>query len=449
MDKKPIIVFSIELSQRELEGKLFIALEALRRGYLVYVTDFFGARLLSREYESGLVFFHKCSGVRNLGYRSDTGHSFVFLDEEFGPAVPHSHLVGVRRRDKLSPAVHSIIFTASPAHTKATESWAEGRGLNIQSIGWPKLDMMAASFSPKSLGSEPNSRHILFAASFGNTVLGRFLEGHFLAPMEQLSQSEKDQRLISAVRQNEKLEMLEAFVAAIVETSRNFEVTLRPHNSEHVWQWKEILNRYGLKIRIDQDEPLSKVIKRSRAVVHPGSTVGIQAVLLNVPSFLLSAKGTVKDTLMYEVSKSAQNGNDLLELLEESKSSDQSNYWTSVRAALEVYAPSLRGSSSAAKIMDSIATLNVAPQHERVITRLDKLVLSLHWLFRRFIDRDFIRRLLGKGVSPRVYTKLQGGLELERIQNALAGLKSYGIVDADRAVCKSAGQNIVSLRNFN
>jgi surface carbohydrate biosynthesis protein len=441
--KKKTIVFTIELSQRELDGKVYLALEAVKRGYRAFITDFDGACDLTKKYKSNLVVFHKGYAVNRVGYSPDTKHSFVCLDEEFGPAIPRNVMKYVRVNRKARSKVHSLVFAASDHHAQILNDRFCDDDLRIVPIGWPKLDMYSKLQVDGYHQKSSKTKSILFASSFGSRAIDMYLRNEMPSISEISGDKEYTQSEIQDIRATEKLKMLQPFIDGIKAVSHDYSVVLRPHNSERLDLWREIAERAGLRLTISKDEALGKRIKESVAVVHGGSTVGIQAVLMKVPVFMINPLGTVCDTLMHDVSYNLKCPNELPEAINELTQGENEGYWRDVQLALSQYMPGIYGKNSSEIVMDAIDGLDVRSEALINFSSFDSNRARIRWFFRQFVDVYALRKLFGVGKTPRVFEKLQGGIKKQQVLSVVDDLMNYSIEAPVNVLCSEIAPNII------
>ncbi len=441
---KKTIVFVIELVQRELETKVFLALEAAKRGYRAYFADFSGARYLATRSKEPMVFFHKGCGIAAIKPRSKVNHRYVVMDEEFGPGIPRMYINQVRQRRKIRAETHSAIFFASKLHRDAFSEGCEvNEGLNLVVSGWPKFNLYQKHGEiciNSKITMNDSDKYILFVSSFGQVLLEQYLK---------YTDGNHTTNQVKATRLSEKYSMLEKSLEMLRELQSNSKtkrkIIIRPHNSEPLEYWKRIIDQIP-NATLDKTSDLQTQLLESLAVIHAGSTVAIQCGLLGRRPIMISPIGSVCDTLMYDISVNVASPAELGTALDNISNQSPEDVRIDTLKVLKELMAGFDSVSASEIIMNEVDKLDLEPIQPLSVSSVIQACRIVSWkVGRQILDDRNIRRYIGKPQTISVFEKLEGGLCCKKIEKYVVSSAAFAGVDSRLVSVKRLAQNIIEL----
>lgn len=277
------ILLHVEVSSRELDSKLLLAVLSASRGYDVIVGDVIMAARLNLFPKS---IFHtkNISPSKKIIDRHQQlvnhGHIVTSLDEE-GPGVEYGVTEGYLERfsDATLNQIQAAFCWGTDEHQALVSKFPD-HSSKIFLTGSPRVDLWQPRFRDywKKAGNTPDVPFILVSSNMGP---GRASPAGFLsdpAPAVGYSRATKI-NVLEVVSQNFK--MLAAFVRAIEFLAENLDqglIVVRPHPGESVDAWKNLLDGIP-RVLVIREGSISEWLDSAVAVIHNGCTTGIEATI--------------------------------------------------------------------------------------------------------------------------------------------------------------------------
>ena len=285
----------VEISSRELDGKLLLAVVAASRGHDVFISDL-GA--IMKGVQSGAlapgVFYTKSltpSEQKLARHQSlvDRGFSVTSIDEE-GGLIDHGYeqFASVRYSDKtLSQA--SAVFGWGLEDSATLKPVYPDEAKKIHKTGSPRVDLWRPRFlqywgTPKGVPKRP---YLLVSSNMGTANNMRpFHEsirferraGYYQRYPEMFS------KRFGVIAENYR--MTAAFIEAIRylsdKSKGDYDIVLRPHPVENIEAWRVYLEGIP-NVHVIREGSITAWVNNAFAVMHNGCTTALEATVSGTP----------------------------------------------------------------------------------------------------------------------------------------------------------------------
>lgn len=277
------ILIHVEVSDRELDSKILLAVLSALRGYDVIIGDVILAARLNLFPKS---IFHtkNLSPSKKIVNRHrqlvNHGHIVTSLDEE-GPGVEYGVTEGYLERfsEKTLDQTHAVFCWGIEEYEALLGRFPQ-HSSRIFLSGSPRVDLWQRRFSGywKKAGNMPDVPFILISSNMGP---GRNSPTRFLSdPAKGVVYSRATKiAWLGVVSQN--FRMLVEFVRAIEHLAARLDqelIVVRPHPAESVDAWKNLLEGIP-RVLVIREGSMSEWLDSAVAVIHNGSTTGIEATI--------------------------------------------------------------------------------------------------------------------------------------------------------------------------
>lgn len=445
MNKKTII-FSIELSDRELFAKCLLSLEMARRDFRVYIGNFRSIHEHCRVLKSS-IFFHKSSYARRMAqYKREMGAVVAVLDEEAGIAIPTCEMQDfcASRFGSMTSDIYDYVFTIGDGYTERLQGMPNLSGVKIVSTGWPRIDLWRDDYSyvHAEKVNELKSRHgdyWLFVSSFGFTSK----EGLDF----QVSRAQYDLNVKSLYN---VFDALNNYIDLIKKLSDqcNRKIIVRPHTSESIEEWKSIFSNYQ-NVEVIREGDVTPWLLAATGVITYRSTVTVQAALNGIPTvqYKINDIDGIDDLPAFKVSRCADSVQEVLDYLLSFKGCDErerlKNFAVDI---LKNNVSSLSGDLAAVKISNVLSELDVVPQAPIKVHPVMSL-LSYVWDRYKYAEHRIRKVLFKKRAGYRIsrFDKIPNGIQAQEIQSIVDRLQMIKPSDAIPLVCRQVATNLVVL----
>lgn len=444
MDKKTII-FTIELSDRELLGKVLLAIEMAKLGFRVYIGTFRSIHEIHRKLKS-CIFFHKSSYRRRVDlYKKRMGAVFAILDEEAGVAIPAARMEDFCkfRYGPLTRSSYDYVFTIGDGYTRQLLGMQNMSGIKIVSTGWPRIDLWREEFSAMHAEkideiNRIHGKYWLFVSSFGFTSKTGF--EHRLSK----SYSEQNERSVRNVYRalNDYIDLLKKLA-----DDRDRKIIVRPHTSESVEEWKLIFSEYP-NVLVVREGDITPWLLAACGVITYRSTVNVQAALNGIPTvqYKINEIDGIDDLAVFKVSKCTNSVDEVVEYLDSFRGASEREQLKSLaRDSLKDHVSSLAGPTAASKIAAILAKVNVQPQPEINVHPIGR-ALSYTWDRYKYLESRIQKLVFRKGAYRMSrFEKVPNGIQAQDIQSFVERLQSVRPNEAVAISCRQTSTNLVVL----
>ena len=288
------IYISLEVSVRELDSKLLLAVIAASRGHDVIISNTESLiKGIERKFLKPGVFHTKSltPGKEKIMRHKkiiNAGCKLTSIDEE-GGLVDYGYAKMIRfRYDSQTIKQASAVFTWGPEDFQAIKKSFPSYRKNIHMTGSPRVDLWRPIFSNfwKKNFKKLNRPYLLIPSNFGAglTFLSfyekmkiRHQRGYINKDPEYLNRTLK--------RESEQFKLIAYFVDAIkylAYKNKNYNIILRPHPSENVETWKILLGKIPNVVVIRED-CISLWVSNCFAILHNGCTTALEASFFKKP----------------------------------------------------------------------------------------------------------------------------------------------------------------------
>jgi surface carbohydrate biosynthesis protein len=307
MNNKKIVI-PVEIKRRELTGKLLLSLKLVQEGHTVFLS--------STDIETALdkikpdIYFElsavnrsqRRSRLRNL---KKCGATTVVLDTE-GSAFGDDSDFKPRVSDMIFEYIDYYLAWGRKSANIAKEQNTLS-DVKIEIVGNPRFDLLQRPYRMvySSDATEINEEHGRFILINTNFSVNHIDSGRNerLAPGDMVEKYKKQARLLG--------EFISA-VGSLAENIPDHDIVVRPHPSEDVNTYRQILYVYD-NVHITNSGEVRPWIQASSAVVHNSCTTGITASLLETPVFAYVPHQLTLSSIPNKVSNTCRSIPELIE----------------------------------------------------------------------------------------------------------------------------------------
>jgi surface carbohydrate biosynthesis protein len=288
------IYIHLEISARELDSKLLLAVIAANRGHKVFISDIIGFNI---GLNNGLLkpgIFHTKSitpsetKITKHQKIIDTGFMITSIDEEHGLLEDDYEIFAKGRFSEESFQQVSAIFCWGPKDSKNLKQLFPKYLPKIYETGSPRVDLWKTKFFnywevPKKIPKKP---FVLVASNIGLA--------NNIKPFFEIIKSEKKAGYYSRdpnlfednfVGISEDYKLMYDFLQAIEHLSKyncGYDIVVRPHPVENLEAWKTFLEGVP-NVHVIHEGSISPWVKNAFAVIHNGCTTAIEATVSEKP----------------------------------------------------------------------------------------------------------------------------------------------------------------------
>ena len=288
------IYLHVEISSRELDSKLLLAILAASKGHQVIVSDLVG---IEKGIKSGALapgIFHtkslsphkdKIARHKNM---IDKGFMITSIDEE-GMLNDYGYQGFAKTRYSDETIEQSAaVFGWGPDDADALKQIYSKHSQKIHKTGSPRADLWKPFFSdywnvPSTIPKKPflliscNTGYANNIKSFGEIVKFENEMGRYRSFPYQL-----EQRIGRAAEDFDKILAYIKAVKYLSEHNNGYEIVLRPHPAEDLEAWKIFLNGIP-NVHVLRDGPINAWVNNAFAVMHNSCTTALEATVLKKP----------------------------------------------------------------------------------------------------------------------------------------------------------------------
>lgn len=287
------IYLHVEISARELDSKLLLAVVAAARGHRVLVSDL---RSIVHGANSGRLppgIFHTKSltptsqKITRHAKLTNKGFVITSIDEE-GGLIDYGYDKFARERySEESIDQASAVFCWGADDAKTLKFLYPHQAEKIHETGSPRADLWRPLFvdfweRPKDAPKKP---FLLVSSNFSaNSV--RPLD-HTIDLWRQTGMLERNPGTIVELleKYSEDYRMMSAFVQGIEQLAKHnigYDVVLRPHPVERIELWRELLRGIP-NVHVIRHGSITAWVNHAFAVMHNGCTTAIEAAVSGTP----------------------------------------------------------------------------------------------------------------------------------------------------------------------
>ena len=288
------IYILVEITSRELDSKLLIAILAAARGHQVILSDLEG---IVKGTEKGILapgIFHTKSitptdyKLKNHQFFIDKGFKVTSLDEEAGVDLTGYEEFSKTRFSDKSIELASAVFAWGDDDVDTLKKKYSKYASKIHKTGSPRVDLWKSKFSNywKMPKSAPQKPFLLISSNMGAS--NGYMQMHeWYKSRYKSGYYDRDPNLIKDqfIRTSESILKTGAFIEAIKYLANNnngYDIVLRPHPIENIEAWKIYLDGIP-NVHVIREGSISPWVKNAFAVMHNGCTTALEATVSGKP----------------------------------------------------------------------------------------------------------------------------------------------------------------------
>lgn len=293
----------IDISARELNGKLWLAVNLIEQGHEVVIGDISLHRSID-IFEPDVIFAHGASDYADD--ITETGCKILYMDTEGG--VFHSKEDYADRITPLRDHVHTFFVWGDTQKRIACDVGYR----NIKATGNPRFDLLQQGLRDlyKPMSSEIKETHGSFVLVNTNFALAN-------AAFQERTTIDETIDKINSQKDWVKFKFIE-FIQLIENLSNNLQnrsIVVRPHPSEHHDTYVQAFSEFD-NVYVRYKYNVRPWIHAAEAVIHCGCTTGIESALMNTPTFAYQPKQpSYSQNLPNSVSETVETTTELLRSL--------------------------------------------------------------------------------------------------------------------------------------
>lgn len=284
----PVLYFPIEHIQRELDGKLLLALEAVRRGYQVVVGEHERLNRRLKQLPRGAYLYKDAASwqaAKLFPKLQAAGHKTLALDEE--GLIFRSEQAYLRDRVDAQAIAHlDILFAWGELQHRVLLDKENINPDILCTVGNPRMDLCRLSASTPA----PGKKFVVLVNTRFSSVNGHKSSEQLLDSLRRMSviREPADETFYAAFIQRD-IPLLQEFIQAtrdIAALDDAIQVIVRPHPSESSERYQRAFADYK-NITVDNQAPLTQHLHDADIILHEGCTTAIEAALMGKPSVAL------------------------------------------------------------------------------------------------------------------------------------------------------------------
>lgn len=449
MNRKTIL-FSIELADRELFAKTWLAMEMVKRGFRVYIGTFRAIHEIRHKIKS-CIFFHKSSYKRRaLQYKRQMGAVIAVMDEEAGIAIPSRNLDAFCqfRYGPINKEAYDYVFTIGNGYTRRLQAMPNLEGVRVVTTGWPRIDLWREDYAgihaeKVAAIRKQHGDYWLFVSSFGFTSRAGMEHQLKNAQADKSSYSEKWVLSLQNVYQalTNYIDLLRQLAADPAQ-----KIIIRPHTSESIDEWKALFAEFS-NIEVIREGDIAPWLLAASGVITYRSTVNVQAALNGIPTvqYKINEIDGIDDLAVFKVSKCAETVSEVKQYLDSFKSADErEKLKRDVAEMLGDEVCALSGPTAASRIADTLAQVDVRPQPE---IRVHPLMQALSYGWNRYKYAEYrLHKAVLKNRRMSRFDKMPNGIQAEEIAaivRLMHAVQAGGATESAPISCRQVLTNLV------
>ncbi len=375
----------IEILERELEGRLLLAMVAAERGHDVLLGTM--SSLLSHRFWLHPGIYHdksvspKPAKIELFDRLRRAGFVVTSQDEEHGLSEADYSPFAKRRFSERTLPNASRVFTWGPHDTNALLEKYPAHADRFAMTGSPRVDIWRPELAsiqqhvPLS-GIDRDRPYVLFSTSAHPFQANPFWRIIRDARPSQFPEQDDPREWVHY----DKYATAYAYVARLVRAVRlsarqmpDVQFVIRPHPTAVVEAWRDVLGDVPENVRVIREGGSGRWIASAAAVVHNGSTTGVEAAARGVPVISFQPNGERADMFANRVGVVARSEEELLAHIGQALADGSRNAEMS-RAVLAERFAALDGPLASDRIVDGWEALDAEglarPNTPRVARRL-------------------------------------------------------------------------------
>lgn len=285
MSKEKVLFLSVEITTRELDSKILIALEAARKGFTVVLGSTHVLRL-AEILKCGIVFYKDASAPMESVFKKLKSYRVPVIvhDEEGFVHLNEQTYVNARLRFNTIKFIDTFFAWGSHQASLIKHVLTEFNSQSkVAAVGHPRIDFLREPFIKTT--SPVDEKIILI-----NTKLAEY--NHRMGDDGWISILDSQSAIRNDAERNLRLEQKEykkalffkyqELVTTLSKEFSNYKIIIRPHPVENKQVWldfcKELKN-----VEVIWSGTIAEWIAKSEVIIHTGCTTGLEAAITGKP----------------------------------------------------------------------------------------------------------------------------------------------------------------------
>ena len=284
-----------EISVRELDGKLLLAILAASKGHQVIISDIQGIFSAAKKNIIPPGIFHTKSltptksKIAKHQFLKDKGFLITSIDEEAGLDIDGYEQFSKTRYSDRTMEQSSMVFTWGTDDFECLKKNYPKCASKIFKTGSPRVDLWVPSFSTYWKNNNiniPKKPFLLVSSNMGAANNNDpYYEVYNKA--KSMDYFNRDPKLFDEKfgRVSEQYLTIASFIKAITFISKNnndYDIVVRPHPAENIEAWKTYLKDVP-NVYVIRKDSISFWVDKCFAVMHNGCTTALEATVSQKP----------------------------------------------------------------------------------------------------------------------------------------------------------------------
>lgn len=454
---KKVLHIPIEIKPREMYSRLLLAVEAIKNGYIVSIGTMEEVLKLAIEMKSG-IYFDKAlnqSQYPNIELLKKNNVNVVGVFEEGLSSENYSNLFYKFGISEKSISIADIYFSWGPFEANSILKKYPNFSNKIKIVGNPRMDLalLAKKLNVFKIAPYFKDDYVLLISNFGNNNANGL--GFLRKQMQHYGNYKKGNEFSIEFDERITYRYLSMFgvtsgYVKLIKNNPNLKFILRPHPSENLDYWKDILSMFN-NVEVIYDDHYEAAIANAKIVIHSSCTSGIFTNLMQVPtiSFVPVEDDPYAHFFTNNIGEKTTNEKDLLETFNKLIQSNfdstyfERNFTKSRSSDFLEYSMS---ETSVSKIVHNLNNIRYIGEHWQLdnIKKLREVAKKpqYHKLWNNRISNFIYSKIktptaknqlfkndVGLNYS-KVYNKQTfSGIEYSELENFINDLKGIGFID--------------------
>ena len=429
----------IEIKKRELLPKLFLGLNALKKGFNVVIGDKIAISHAIKFFGPGIYFYKSMNfnDTDHIKRIKNKNNIYVVHDEESGATHASKNIfkqfLNIRSSNENIQLIDRFYTWGKFDHSQWIKRYKKQKNKFILT-GSPRIDLCNKKIYNKFLRNEINdtkkkfNKFILFISSgisSDKELINIFKQDKFFFKYKNLKEK-KDRK-----DQMQNLRMyFKSSVQMIQNLSNKFKdinFIIRPHPNENINDWEKIFKKSKDNVFLDKsDSDITSMIIASECVIHNSSFAGIQSTLLKQPLIAYKPKNIFipKRSFPNKLGDIANSENGVFILLNKILNSKKNVIKKNKIALLKARIFMNKNCSASSKIIDDLSKFKI---NSKKINLIKLRLYSEYLFFKKFLKNTI--NYDSKNKTKTLYTrrsmrdKLGVGIEKKQMLKYLRNAK--------------------------
>lgn len=279
---KKILYLPIETVNRELDGRLLLALEAIQNGFKVVIGRKRFVKDAVKKYKSGVIINKDANKPLKSDYNSNIDDLlFVYLDEE---NLVNRNDEFFRFLPKEFRNYHDLIFAWGLKQAKVLTEYKKVPKPLVHVVGNPRFDVCKLIRDKEE--NKNNDDYVLINTNFAIFNRSKFYQDSYENQIIEITNRSN----IKTSHDSKYYQEIEKYIKSIFyeyvkmlkyfnENHKDIKFILRPHPSEDIKLWEKELHSLN-NVEVVQKGSVHDWIKSSKCVIHTGCTTAIETVIM-------------------------------------------------------------------------------------------------------------------------------------------------------------------------